>query len=588
MKRVRSNLILMRLIIIFLFIVLPVAFVGVFFISRSISLQDELISNVIQQNLTMEVTHIDEQMKTIQNALFYLAEEDDISILSSRPEDFSKYECAKAINSLQRRLYTLHMSSSHVNRISVTIPAISIAIHSLGFTNLPAIETMSDEKIMQTATRFEQQQSRFVVDRGDISYFYQLPALSSVMDGKVPRLMFEVDYDVQSLGKVISSTLPDSGVRYAMLNDTGSVLITNECDAALQKVISTLFIEESPHLSNSRVCTLRVSGQPFYVLMIPIETLDTSLLIYVPLDGPLGPSMDLRIWIYSIIGFIALAVVLYSWFAYSRVQTPIFLLLSGFNRLEQGNLDFQIAYSPRDEFQLLVQRFNRMLLRLKNTLSQLYDQKIMTQQAEMKHLQAQINPHFLYNNFYILDNMLLMEDFDTASRFCRLLGAYFQYVTKSSQLYAPLDQEIMHAKTYVEIQATRFGSSLSVSFEELPKGLANPMVPRIILQPILENAFKHALEGYDGQKALRIYFSQDDSHIIIFVENNGPVLSCEEVKSIQQSLEHPASSNDSTGLKNVHQRLKISHGTGILLKARPNGGMIVKVLLSKGGIQNAV
>ncbi|HML45713.1 MAG TPA: histidine kinase, partial [Clostridia bacterium] len=230
------------------------------------------------------------------------------------------------------------------------------------------------------------------------------------------------------------------------------------------------------------------------------------------------------------------------------------------------------------EFHQLVQRFNRTLYKLKDLIAQLYEQRLLTQQAEMKQLQAQINPHFLYNNFYILDSMLAIGDYENASVFLKNLGDYFKYVTQSDQTNAYLSEELAHARTYLAIQAMRFGKSLAVCFPPLPPDLSNPMVPKIILQPIVENAFKHAFDQSDADKMLSISVAQSQASIQITVENSGNPISPEAVEAMRASLELPADQRASTGLANVHKRLLISHNHGLTLSARAEGGLCVSIL----------
>ena len=597
MGKISSNLILVRLMIIFLFMILPVASIGVTFINRSISLQEEQLAGVLKHNLANELDRLTGQMEILSQSLMYLAAESDISVLTSRPEDLSPYNRYKVINDLSRRLYTLHMSTPHVYLISATIPAVSKTIRSIGYNatsivstsaDIPAIEDMTAAQPEAFAGSLHAQSSRFEVTMGEIHYYYSLPPLPSLMGGAVPRLTFNVTYSVPSVSAALSGALPDQEARFAMIGEDGQVSLTNETDPGVLAAVRELSQDPAGWGEPGGVKTLSLSGNPCYLLWEDAPVLRTRVLFYISRNQAMGPSLHTRFWLYAISVLCAMCILLYSRYAYTHVQIPVNLLLNGFRRLEKGEMEFQITYRGKNEFSLLVHRFNKTLNRLKTLLSQLYDQKILTQQAEMKHLQAQINPHFLYNNFYILDNMLLMEDYDTAAAFCRQLGTYFKYVTRSDQLTAPLSQEIGHARAYLQIQRMRFPDSLTAEFPPPPKDMSDPAVPRIILQPILENAFKHALEQSQGEKFLSVRFRQDERFIHITVENNGPVIPPEEIERLRRSLELPAMARASTGLSNVHMRLKMTHGAGLILAARPEGGLLVELKLKRFITENDI
>ena len=138
-------------------------------------------------------------------------------------------------------------------------------------------------------------------------------------------------------------------------------------------------------------------------------------------------------------------------------------LVSAFKRVETGELKFSIQHNASDEFQYLYTRFNAMLEYINNLIDQVYTQKIMSQKAELKQLQSQINPHFLFNSFFILQRMIQSEDKENAINFCGFLGQYFQYVTRNSIDEMPFYKEVQHARNYLEIQAIRF-SNIYIEF----------------------------------------------------------------------------------------------------------------------------
>ena len=116
-------------------------------------------------------------------------------------------------------------------------------------------------------------------------------------------------------------------------------------------------------------------------------------------------------------------------------------------------------------------RFNQMVVNLRSLIDQAYKQKIMTQRAELKQLQSQINPHFLYNSFFILNTMAHTGDLEGIETFTTQLGGYFQFVTRNASDEVALHQEIHHARLYTEIQSCDFPSRIKVDFEPLPEGL---------------------------------------------------------------------------------------------------------------------
>ncbi|MNC39206.1 Sensor histidine kinase YehU [compost metagenome] len=214
-----------------------------------------------------------------------------------------------------------------------------------------------------------------------------------------------------------------------------------------------------------------------------------------------------------------------------------------------------------------------MLGNLESLVDQVYKQQILTHRAELKQLQSQINPHFLYNSFFILNTMARLGDNEHLEQFTNQLGVYFQFITRSHAEEVPLADEVRHARVYTDIQSTRFAGRNRVEFGELPPQAEQIPVPRLILQPIIENAFNHGLEQRPADGILRVYFQHTADELFMIVEDNGSELSEEQLADLNRSF----SGNDmeTTGLVNIHLRIKLKFGggSGLLLERSELGGL---------------
>jgi two-component system sensor histidine kinase YesM len=183
-------------------------------------------------------------------------------------------------------------------------------------------------------------------------------------------------------------------------------------------------------------------------------------------------------WVFSGISFLAISMFIVS--MYKVVYNPLRKLSSAFKRVESGNLNVTLTDSSHNEFGFIYRSFNRMVHELKVLIEQVYEQRILTQRAQMKQLQSQIHPHFLYNNFQILYRMAKLEDHENLAELSLKLAQYYQYVTRNTSDDVPLAKEIEFARMYVDIQAIRFQNRLAVQFAELPPDYGHVMVPRLI------------------------------------------------------------------------------------------------------------
>lgn len=592
----RNNAIAFRLLLLFLLMILPVFLMGLYFYNQGIALQDSMLAQTMGQHLTWEMQTLSSQVQAVQNTLIYLSEEEELNAFSSRPDIFSAYERAHMLKKLQSRLYSISISHEALDQLTLWLPQVGKRLSAKSPNiNYPTIADIDDATLSHLLAQAKHSNGQTILTGEGMYYLYQLPLAGVLRESSTPRILFRADFTLELILRRLTDSLSSYSLGYVVLNGENALMATNETnDAFIDEVLSLAqdptFFRVSPldgpafdNLTENAARILSIGGKRCYVLPVSVRVPRMNVVFYILRDTATADFVEYRLWVWGLTAMLALALILYSWYAYARVQTPVTLLLHGYKQLERGNMDFSIQYGHRDEFHRLVQQFNRTLLRLKDLLAQLYDQRLLTQQAEMKQLQAQINPHFLYNNFYILDSMIALGDYDNASVYLQNLGNYFKYVTRSDTTEAYLSQELEHARTYLAIQAMRFGQSLEIDFPPLPEGLSNPRVPKIILQPIVENVFKHAFEHSDGAKRLSIVVTETSETLEISIENSGETITEQAIDSMRAALDLPADQRASTGLSNVHKRLLISHGEGLTLAARPGGGLRVSFRLRQEG-----
>ena len=205
-----------------------------------------------------------------------------------------------------------------------------------------------------------------------------------------------------------------------------------------------------------------------------------------------------------------------------------------------------------------------------------------TLQSELKFLKKQINPHFLYNGFYNIYRMAKKDSNDDIAEFSQLLSEYYQYITRNAADTVTMEQEIRHAMTYLKIQQIRFSNRLSVEIGPTPSEFGFLMVPRLILQPILENAFEHGMKNVLEPK-LFIRFEARLGEWNVCIEDNGTEFSPEELSELQQKLDSTDTQMETTALINIHRRLRYHFGpeSGLRLSRTPAGSLQVQLHIVK-------
>jgi two-component system sensor histidine kinase YesM len=165
--------------------------------------------------------------------------------------------------------------------------------------------------------------------------------------------------------------------------------------------------------------------------------------------------------------------------------------------------------------------------------------------------------------------------------FVKYLGEYFQFITRNADEEVQLSLEIKHAMNYIRIQGIRFHNRVETIVGELPQVTERVRVPRLILQPIIENAYKHGLEDREEGGVLWFRFVVSGPCITIEVENNGALITDEELLNVRRKLQTDEPGKETTGMINVHRRLRIRYGEtgGLIVERGEHGGWKVGITI---------
>jgi len=268
-------------------------------------------------------------------------------------------------------------------------------------------------------------------------------------------------------------------------------------------------------------------------------------------------------------GLVSILTLLFAFSLYHMVYKPLTILHKAFQAVEAGSQDVHITYRASDEFCGIYDQFNKMVNRLHVLIRRVYQQELENKRSELKQLQSQINPHFLYNCFFIIYRLSKMEDMDTLSDFSRHMGEYFQYVTRNKSDVVALSAEIKHAQDYVHIQDIRFSNRIDVDFQPLPEVFHDLQVPRFMLQPILENCYEHGFSNMPRGGKIDVRYAIEDQQLHIIISNSGASMSQERCDELLQIMKNEESDSECTGIINVSRRLKLMYQADSLLHIRP-------------------
>jgi two-component system sensor histidine kinase YesM len=239
-----------------------------------------------------------------------------------------------------------------------------------------------------------------------------------------------------------------------------------------------------------------------------------------------------------------------------------------------------------DEIGTIDAAFNHMIISLNEQIDKNYIQWIAMQEAELKALQFQINPHFLYNTLESISGMASIKGCPDISKVSEKLGMMFRYsINKSGTELVTLNEEIRHVMNYFYIQNVRFGDTITTVIE-IPDDLKKCKILRFILQPIVENSIIHGFEGNKRQGCIEISAKSAEDNLIIDIYDDGIGMSEKQVDDLNAYINQIKTvlheqKHRSIGVKNVNTRIKLMFGEqyGLQIRSKPSAGTQVRIIL---------
>ncbi len=269
-----------------------------------------------------------------------------------------------------------------------------------------------------------------------------------------------------------------------------------------------------------------------------------------------------------------------SW-ANAAVNKPIRKIMEAFEKVRSGDLDVRIFHKTNDEFGYIYDSFNDTVVKIDSLIHNVKEQKELLQNAELMQLQSQINPHFLYNSFYNLKFMAQNEDYQQIETFVTALARYYRFINKETALDVTLQSEVWHMENYIEIQQLRFGDKIRIEKEELPERITGFRVPKLILQPIIENAYNYGLKDKLDEGLLSIRYRLEDKWLDIIIEDNGGSLTEEKLLKLRRQINTFEGEALNHAMTNIQRRLRLAYGEncGLSLDINDAGGLQVTLRL---------
>ena len=545
-----------------LLLVILAFFVGscTFFYKEAVLNSKNSVYEKMESQATYYLDSLDDQMDRIvqQGANFY--QDRKLSYIAYTGIGISNYEWRDAVLSVQDHLFSMESANALIQKVELYAPFGGYALTSSQAINFGDTQIHEFEKMCKY---MEKAEGCCFYD-GEGLYFYITQSVYS--PDIIPTFILKVKLNEKVLMSNLTKFVSEEGGAFFYQDGENFIIKSEYKDEDAESAFETI----KHHLTVNNLpegITSIKAGEKAYLICCRESKYFGWMVQFEPENLVLNKLKGYSTWFILFVFTSIIFIFAFSIYTNHMVNRPLKRLLKAFYALEDGNIEIQLSSLAKDEFGYIYEEFNHMTHRLQGLIEEVAIQKNMTHKAELKQLQSQINPHFLYNSFFLLSSRIKRGDMEGAEEFSHFLGVYFKFITRNTSDTVLLVQEVEHSVAYAKIQGARFASRIQVDLEELPQNAEKLVVPRLILQPILENAFQHGLENIEENGILRMYYRETEEKFQIYVENNGAIVK-KDLDKMQEMLKDNYD-GEITGLINIHRRLRMFY--------KGKGGLTVSI-----------
>lgn len=576
----RKNTLLKKIVILFLCLVFPLIIVWFFTLRYSNQILRQQVLSSIDSNNTTYISHLNNSLYTIYGSGFTLVRQSNLQTFANGLSGLSTYQRSVQINLLREELSSAALSLPFCQSAHVFFENQKVMYNSDGY-QLGSFTTITEEE-SGTLKEISQETGAFHYYQNPLTGQEELACCLMPFSNASYGLIFVLSVsDLQSYMENNSSYeneyyLFTIGTQFS-LTDMGK-----DMEEELQDMQ-----ERSTESDSTFPCeVITLDGIDYYAFVYEMPDISFQYIRLIPTADILNATSITPLLHLVFLLLISIACIVFFVEIYRLVHRPLVQLINAFREVEKGNFKVQIDNMNSPDFAYLYHAFNEMTKKLNQLIEKDYTQKLLLQKAELKQLQAQINPHFLYNSFFMLQRMIQTENIEDAQNIANALGLYFRYLTRNSMDHVTLAEEYEHAKNYAYIQGLRFTGRIRIDFEQLPDGFESIVVPKLILQPILENAFNYGLANKIKDGICQVCFYPSGDLLRIDIEDNGEELTDQKLRQLTQNLmkvREPGSDLEMSGILNIQRRLIIFSNTHDSLHVSRSslGGLKVSITLDK-------
>ena len=415
----------------------------------------------------------------------------------------------------------------------------------------------------------------------ECSYVFEISRyVEYIKDGNIKSGILLMEYYTDSVDEILSHYRNQKSA-YCYLLDSQKNLIYHPFD---KEIASGLYqektVESALNCKNYRI--EKADGQQWIIEDQQIGYTGWNMVVVNSMASLVKESHNIHYLVWFILLLIGVILIFLDTLVFHNFTSPVYRLLQTMETFGKGNYNVRAQEEGIGELKNVSIYFNIMADKLQEQMEEIRRNEREKQKMEKKLLQSQINPHFLYNTLDSIIWMIRSEEYDGAGEMVSLLAKFFRTSLSQGKDMIPLEKELEHATSYLAIQNIRFKDKFEFHVDA-DQELLKYFCPKLSIQPLLENAIYHGMEGMyeDGEIEIRVY--EKDGDIKIDLSDNGPGMTQEKIDYIMHNKVVSSRRGSGIGVCNVNERIQLIYGKnyGITLSSELDEGTIATITIPK-------
>lgn len=420
----------------------------------------------------------------------------------------------------------------------------------------------------------------------DIEYRYLFSAVKIInnlnrdnirfddLDENTEKPLLIINFKPNLFKDIVESDIQYKESQYFIFSSMGDIVYsTNASDLATKK--KPMWLEEIAENKSGKI-KKDIDGKKMIICYDTIESTGWVSAVVIPVDSILIELASMRYFILFLgIILIILASICASFISKS-ITKPIDKLLVAIKKMGEGKFSTKVQVNRNDEIGNLIKKFNEMDDKISTLIEENYISSIREKEAIIMSLNIQLNPHFLYNTLNIINWIAIENNEKEISKMIISLSSMLRYTAHNNEEISDFKKDLEWLKKYIYIMQNRFENKFNV-FYEIDEDVELYKVPKLFLQPFVENSIIHGFSMIDSGGSLKITGRLEGEMVYFSVEDNGRGMDNKRIKEVMET------NTDNIGIRNVNNRIKLIYGDryGVTIQSEINRGTRITINLPK-------